>query len=216
MKCSTQTAVALGVGYLLGRKHRFRTAAAAAVVAGFGSTSVGDVLLRRGAKMLTSPAALGKVSPQLGDLADTVRGDLLEAGKAAVSAAVTNRIDSLTDSLRDQAERIRNPAETVTDAAETATGAARGATRTGTRAASGVSRRVRGRGTARTDEDERAEEAPLDEEAEEASRDEVVEHEDYEAEADEPYEDEDQEEPEERPVRRAAPRRRPAVTRSRR
>ena len=208
------------MGYLLGRKHRFRTAAAAAVVAGFGGTSVGGVLLQRGTKILTSPAALGKVSPQLGDLADTVRGDLLEAGKAAVSAAVTSRIDSLTDSLRDQAERIRNPAETVTDAAETATGAAagaaRGTARAGTRAASGVSRRVRGRGAARIDEDERAAEAPLDEEAQEAARDEVVEDEDYEAAADEPYEDEDQEEPEERPARRAAPRRRPAVTRSRR
>ena len=215
MKCSTQTAVALGVGYLLGRKHKFRTAAVAAVAAGFGSTSVGGLLLRRGAKMLTSPAALGKVSPQLGELADTVRGDLLDAGKAAVSAAVTNRIDSLTDSLHDQAERIRNPAETVTDAAETATGAARGTARAGKRAASGVTRRARGRG-ARTDEDERAQDAPLDEEEEEAPRDEVVEDEEYEAEADEPYEDEDQEEPEERPARRAAPRRRPAVTRSRR
>ena len=110
MRCSTQTAVALGVGYLLGRKHKFRSAVVAAAAAGFGSSSGGGALLRRGTKMLTSSAALGKVAPQLGDLADTVRGDLLDAGKAAVSAAVTNRIDTLTDSLRDQAERIRNPA----------------------------------------------------------------------------------------------------------
>src|SRR5258708_19888924 len=112
MKGGTQAAVALGVGYLLGRRRKLRMAtlmAAGAATGGLGS--LGGGLLQRGMKMLGSTDALGKVAPQLGDLAETVRGDLIDAGKAAATAAVTNRLESLTDSLHERAQLIREPPE---------------------------------------------------------------------------------------------------------
>ena len=111
----TQTALALGVGYVLGRRRKMRLtmmlAAGAAASGGLGG--VGGGALRRGMKMLGSTEALGKVSPQLAEIVDTVRGDLLDAGKAAAVAAATNRIGSLTDTLHERAQSIREPAEAM-------------------------------------------------------------------------------------------------------
>ena len=50
-----------------------------------------------------------------------MRGDLVSAGKAAATSALTSRVDALTDSLRDRAERVRNPEATVAEGAEKAT-----------------------------------------------------------------------------------------------
>src|SRR5262249_46413988 len=105
MKGGTQAALALGVGYLLGRRGKMRLATVVAVGGGLGRAG-----LRRGMKMLGSTEALGKFAPQLGELADTVRSDLMDAGKAAAAAAVTSRIESLTDSLQERAEMVRDPA----------------------------------------------------------------------------------------------------------
>lgn len=115
----TQTALALGVGYVLGRRRKLRLtmmlAAAAAASGGLGD--VGGGALKRGVKTLGSTEALGKVSPQLAEIVDTVRGDLLDAGKAAAMAAVTNRIGSLTDTLHERAQSIREPAEAMREQA---------------------------------------------------------------------------------------------------
>ncbi len=110
MKGGTQAALALGVGYVLGRRRKMRTTtmlAAAAATGGLGG--LGGAALRRGVKMLGSTEAVGKFAPQLGELADTVRSDLMEAGKAAATAAVTSRIESLTDTLQERAEMVRDP-----------------------------------------------------------------------------------------------------------
>jgi hypothetical protein len=110
----TQTALALGVGYVLGRRRKMRLTmmlAAAAATGGLGG--VGGGALRRGMNMLGSTEALGKVSPQLAEIVDTVRGDLLDAGKAAAVAAATNRIGSLSDTLHERAQSIREPAEAM-------------------------------------------------------------------------------------------------------
>src|SRR5581483_1505742 len=115
MKGSMQAAAAIGIGYVLGRRKKFRTAAMMAAGMSVGGTAVGGLLLKRGMKVLGSADAIQKVAPQLGELADTVRGDLLTAGKAAATAAVSSRVDALTDSLHDRAERVRNPAATVTE-----------------------------------------------------------------------------------------------------
>ena len=110
----TQTALALGVGYVLGRRRKMRlTMMLAAAAASGGLGGVGGGALRRGMKMLGSTEALGKVSPQLAEIVDTVRGDLLDAGKAAAVAAATNRIGSLTDTLHERAQSIREPAEAM-------------------------------------------------------------------------------------------------------
>lgn len=207
MKCGTQAALAVGAGYLLGRRRKMRLAtivAAGAATGGLGS--LGGGLLKKGVKMLGSTEALGKVAPQLGDLADTFRGDLIDAGKAAATAAVTNRIESLTDSLHERAELIREPGEA-------AAGAAGGATKAARKGAGEATRRVRrGRPSARDEEpDEPRDEDELRDEDE--PRDEEFDSE----EPDEPMAEEPEaEEPEDDEPRQPAPRRRRSTTTRRR
>jgi hypothetical protein len=114
MRGGTQTALALGVGYVLGRRRKMRMTTILAVAAATGGLGgVGGAALRRGMKMLGSTEALSKVSPQLGEIVDTVRGDLLDAGKAAAVAAATDRIGSLADTLHERAQSIREPAQAM-------------------------------------------------------------------------------------------------------
>jgi len=171
MKTSRSAAVAVMVGYVLGRRKKFRTATLMAAAAAVGGTTVGGIAMKRGMKMLSNSDALGKIAPQLSEITDTVRGDLLTAAKGAASAAVTNRVDSLTDSLHDRAERLRNPGEAVAEGAGEAAEAGRAAAGSGRRAAGsagrtagraggraastagGTASRVTGRGSSR-DEDE--------------------------------------------------------------
>jgi hypothetical protein len=127
MKGSMQAAAAIGIGYVLGRRKKFRTAAMMAAGMSVGGTAIGAMVLKRGMKVLGSADAIQKVAPQVGELVDVVKGDLVSAGKAAATSAVSNRVDSLTDSLHDRAERVRNPAATVAEGADKATEAGRGA-----------------------------------------------------------------------------------------
>ena len=218
MKASMRAATAIGVGYLLGRRRKLRTATLMAAATAVGGTTVGGLLLKRGMKMLNSTEAFGKIAPQLTEITDVVRGDLLTAGKAAATAAVSNRVDSLTGSLHDHAERLRNPADTVSDVAEgageaagTAGRAASGGARRAASTAGGATRRVTGRRGAPAaepeDEDYREDEDFPEGEAEDY---EDAEPDDYEA--DEP--DEDEPDGAARP-RRSASRRSP-VSRARR
>lgn len=194
MKGGTQAAVAIAVGYVLGRRRKMRTATllVAATAAG-GAGGIGGVALRRGVKMLGSADVLGKVAPQLGDIADTVRGDLVEAGKAAATAAVNSRLESLTDSLHDRAQAIRDPAAAAAAAGETgarAAGAARRTADDSVRRATGAAGR-RGRRPA-DEEPEDEDMRPADEEEPESADD---------VDADE----EPDERPRRRPARRSAP-----------
>jgi len=229
MKGSMRAAAAIGIGYVLGRHRKFRTAAMMAAGMSVGGTAVGSLVLKRGMKMLGSTDAIQKVAPQLGELADTVRGDLVTAGKAAATAAVSNRVDALTDSIHERAERVRNPAATVAEGAEEATEAGRKVTRTGRRAATGTAkrtgdaaggtaRRLAGRGRAADSEADEAADAEPDEAAEaepdEAEVDDDYEPDDYE---DEEYEDDDRaDEADEAPARRTVTRRRAPVSRAKR
>lgn len=132
MKGGTQAAMAIGIGYLLGRRRKMRMATVMAAAAATGSLGgIGGAAFRRGAKMLGSTEMLSKVSPQLGGIVDTVRGDLLDAGKAAAAAAVNGRIESLTDSLHDRAATIRDPAAAAAKTGEQAGETVRGAGRRG-------------------------------------------------------------------------------------
>ncbi len=47
------------------------------------------------------------MEPQLGGVASAVRGELLNAGKAAATAVVNNRIESLSESLHQRTEALR-------------------------------------------------------------------------------------------------------------
>lgn len=193
MKGNARAAIAVGAGYVLGRRRSFRTAVVVAAAAAAGSTPVGGMILRRGAKLLGSADVLGKVidvlPPEVADLVDTVRGDLVPAGKAALSTAASSRVDALTDALHERAELIRDPDSAVGDAA----GEAR-------RGADEVITRTRRKAAEDEDPDD---EEPDDEDRDTEDRD------------DEDRDTEHREEPVTR-VRRTATRRRPPVTRGRR
>jgi hypothetical protein len=112
MNKASTVALAIGAGYLLGRKRKLRLALIIASAAATGR--VGDVAanaLKRGGSLAGSSEMLGKLSPELTKVAGTMGGQLADAGKAAVQAAVASRVESLTDSLHDRAEGLRNPAE---------------------------------------------------------------------------------------------------------
>ncbi len=205
MKCGIGAAVAVGAGYVLGRRRKMRTAAmlaGATAVGGIGG--LGGSALRRGAKAVGSSELLDSVAPQLGEVADKVRGDLLDAGKAAAMAAVTGRIDSLTDSLHERADTLRAPAGQAAEAAGETT--------------EGLRRQARPERSADRDRTR----APAGEDRTEPEEPDQPDEPD---EAEEPEEPEDEgefddsddvDEPEAAPERRRTRRDRPAVSRGRR
>jgi hypothetical protein len=186
MKGGKEAALALAVGYVLGRRRKMRLTTMLAAATATGGLGLTGAALRRGAKVAGSSEALGKFAPQLGELAEVVRSDLIDAGKAAASAAVTNRIASLTDSLHERAELVREPGAVASGAGK----AARSGADKARSAAGGAVRRRR-----------RSEDVAADEEAAELNGEEDYpeETEGYEAEA---YEEEETAEPETRPARR--------------
>lgn len=121
MKGGARTALAIGVGYILGRRRKMRMATALAIGAATGGLGgLAPAALKRGAKLLGSTDIGNALGPQVGDIVSTVRGDLLDAGKAAATAAVTSRIDSLSDNLHDRAETLRNPADAAAETGRSA------------------------------------------------------------------------------------------------
>ena len=164
MKNGLQVALAIGAGYLLGRRRKMRLAAMLGIAAMTGQLGGGGLtgqLARRGAAMLGSTDLLGKVAPELGEITDMIRGEVLDAAKTAAMAAVSSQIYSLSDSLRDRADALQHPA----DVAQEAAGGVREAAG-GVQAAGGVVRGgIRGvtRQAARGDEEEEGGELAVDE-----------------------------------------------------
>lgn len=211
MRSSERAAVALSIGYVLGRRKKLRMAAILAAATAVGGQPIAGMAMKRAMKMLGSTDLIGKLPPQLGDITDTLRGDLLPAGKAAAGAAVSNRIDSVTSSLHNRAERLRNPAETVAAGAE-------GAKKTAGRAAEPAEdeldeRDARDEEEYETDDLERGE-ADEYEQTPPADEDEEAEPDDYDTGEPDDYEEGGIDEPE--APRRGAARRRSAVSRARR
>jgi hypothetical protein len=204
MKGGAQTAVAIGVGYYLGRRRKMRAATALALGAATGGLGgLGPAALKRGTKLLSNTDIAGSLGPQVNDIVDTVRGDLLDAGKAAATAAVTSRLESFADNLHDRAETLRHPeaavSETVSEAGETVSEAGETVSGAGEKVAGDTVGRLRRRGRP-AEEAEEEDEEPADEYAED------------EGDEEEPGEPGEPEEPE-RPRRRAS---RSPVTRTRR
>jgi hypothetical protein len=81
---------------------------------------LGPTAVRQGAKYLGKTDIAGALGPQVAEIVNTVRGELLDAAKGAAAAAVTNRIDSLSDNLHERAETLRNPEAAVGKVGETA------------------------------------------------------------------------------------------------
>jgi hypothetical protein len=121
MKSGAQTALAIGVGYILGRRRKMRLATMLAAGAATGAAArLGPTAVRQGAKYLGKTDIAGALGPQVAEIVNTVRGELLDAAKGAAAAAVTNRIDSLSDNLHERAETLRNPEAAVGKVGETA------------------------------------------------------------------------------------------------
>lgn len=101
MKSGARLGLAVAAGYVLGRFHKLRWALTVAAIAGRGRLPGGPGgVLQKGAKLLTS-------SPEVTQLTDEVRGRVVEAGKAAAVAAVSSKINSLSDGLRERSEAMR-------------------------------------------------------------------------------------------------------------
>jgi hypothetical protein len=121
MKGGAQTALALGVGYILGRRRKMRLATMLALGAATGGAArLGPAAMRQGGKYLGKTDIAGALGPQVTEIVDTVRGELLDAAKVAAAAAVTSRIDSLSDNLHERAEALKNPEAAVGKVGETA------------------------------------------------------------------------------------------------
>ncbi|MFD7844755.1 hypothetical protein ACFV4K_17685 [Nocardia sp. NPDC059764] len=94
MKGGTRIAIGVGIGYILGRtrKMRFALSLAGAAMAKRSSGMPAEVL-ERGTSLLKS-------SPELAELTDTVRGELVGAVRSAAVTAASNRIDALNTRLQ--------------------------------------------------------------------------------------------------------------------
>jgi hypothetical protein len=102
MSDSRTAAVAAAVagGYLLGRTRKAKLAFA-----------VGSYLVGRGAglspgQVLSQGLGGLRQAPQVQELTDQVRGELLTAGRAAVTAAANRRLTGLADALRDRTDAL--------------------------------------------------------------------------------------------------------------
>ncbi|GAA2797361.1 hypothetical protein GCM10020219_080660 [Nonomuraea dietziae] len=95
--------MAVAAGYYLGRRHKLRmaTALAAAGLASRIKRGEGG-LLQQGTKLIGS-------SPELQQLTKSLRGELMEAGKAAAVAATSRQIQALSSRLLDRTESLRQP-----------------------------------------------------------------------------------------------------------
>ncbi|MGY4098739.1 hypothetical protein ACW2Q0_04115 [Nocardia sp. R16R-3T] len=102
----------MGIGYLLGRtrKMRFALSLAGAAMAK-RNTGMPAELLERGTSLLKS-------SPELTQLTDTVRGELLGAVRSAAVTATSNRLDALNDRLQQGSTLVADRDERETDSFE--------------------------------------------------------------------------------------------------
>ena len=127
--------------------------------------------MRQGVKYIGKTDIAGALGPQVTEIVNTVRGELLDAAKGAAAAAVTSRIDSLSDNLHERAETLKNPEAAVGKVGETVGETAGRAGETVGRAVAGPAGKVGGlrrRGRAADIEDADIEdEAEPDRDAEE-------------------------------------------------
>ncbi|GGP05810.1 hypothetical protein LDL08_07370 [Nonomuraea glycinis] len=97
-------ALAVAVGYVLGRHHKLRLATALVVAGVTRELRKGDGgLLKQGVKSLGT-------SPQLEEITSRLRTELMDVGKTAAIAATSRQIDSFSSKLHDRAESLRVPA----------------------------------------------------------------------------------------------------------
>ncbi|MEU5846254.1 hypothetical protein [Saccharopolyspora shandongensis] len=132
MKSGPQIALAIAIGYVLGRSRKMKLAiATAGVMAGRRLGVNPKDLLAQGGKVIAG-------SPELKKLTGEARERLMDAAKAAAIAAATNKIDAIGDNLTKRAAGLRTP-----NIGEQASGLGEQAAGLGKRA-SGLGRRTTG------------------------------------------------------------------------
>lgn len=100
MKCKAQAGLALVGGYLLGRTKKFKLALmVGGLAAGRGLSTNPSALLKQGGDVLRSNSELNK-------LVEQARGGLMDAGKAAMIAAASSRLDAVSGRLSDRASSL--------------------------------------------------------------------------------------------------------------
>jgi hypothetical protein len=99
MNSRAPVALAIGVGYLLGRTHKMRWALILGTAAASGRLNgLSTQVLERGTEALRS-------SPELAKITDSARG-LLDAGKTAAVSAMTSRAESIGTKLEGGTKRL--------------------------------------------------------------------------------------------------------------
>ncbi|TDD71034.1 hypothetical protein E1262_07875 [Jiangella aurantiaca] len=100
MNTATRVAAAAATGYVLGRRRRLKMAIAV------GSMLAGKRLATDPRGMLRQAGEFVESRPELAKLSDQVRTTLYTAARGAAVGAVSQRIDRLSDSIRDRSERL--------------------------------------------------------------------------------------------------------------
>lgn len=103
MKDGLRIALAVGAGYLMGRRRKMRLALTLAAAGASGRIARNPAnLVKQGTKLLNT-------SPEVKNLTDAVRGRLVEVGKAAAVTAASSQIDALSDRLQRRTESLLRP-----------------------------------------------------------------------------------------------------------
>ncbi|MEV7797019.1 hypothetical protein [Streptomyces sp. NPDC087512] len=97
-------AAAIAGGYLLGRTRKGKLAFAV------GSYLAGRRIGLSPAQVLSQGLGRLQLTPQFQELSDQVRGELLAAGRTAVTAAANRRLTGLADALRDRTDALAGTA----------------------------------------------------------------------------------------------------------
>ncbi|MGW0812081.1 hypothetical protein ACWD00_02290 [Streptomyces viridiviolaceus] len=96
----TALAAAVAGGYLLGRTRK------AGLALAVGSYLAGRRLGLSPGRVLSQGLGRLQQAPQLQELTEQVRGELLTAGRAAFTAAANRRLTGLADTLRDRTDAL--------------------------------------------------------------------------------------------------------------
>ena len=99
MKCGARVALGVAGGYVLGRTKKMKLALMLAGMAAGRQAGGPGQILAQGSKLLSA-------SPELGALAEQVRGRLLAAAKGAVLVAATRQVEALTDRVGQRVESL--------------------------------------------------------------------------------------------------------------
>lgn len=105
MGAETRIIAGVTAGYLLGRTKKMRLALSlAGLLAGKQITTDPKELAKQLAEMADK-------NPRVAELKGEVTGEMLQAAQAAATAILTQRMNTLSDSLRDRSETLRGLAE---------------------------------------------------------------------------------------------------------